>query len=270
VDHVPGDGVDANALWIVYQIKGRSGRRILRTVGLTVVYVVVVAGILLCLRACGVQPAADALARGGSARSWQFPILGAAIVLMWLLIFFVVDATLLCIQFVSRLSQDHSRWSTKRRGGTVAPRSDHDCEYLDLQIIGERTRVVQAPTYAALVVIALIVGSRSGYFDNWAFPPVIAFFVGLAVSTVILSALFLRWAAERARALAVTRLTEMRLQLPPGSREGSDIVFALERAEQYRVGALAPWSQQPIIQAILLPSGGLGAWALLNAFVFTG
>ena len=64
---------------------------------------------------------------------------------------------------------------------------------------------------------------------------------------------FHRRLAERARGQSLARLVERRLSA--NREENDDPGFAMKRVEDYHIGAFAPWSQQPGLQAILLPSG---------------
>jgi hypothetical protein len=42
------------------------------------------------------------------------------------------------------------------------------------------------------------------------------------------------------------------------------------RIEELREGAFSPFSQQPVVRAMLLPLGGLGGTALLNYLLVPG
>ena len=44
----------------------------------------------------------------------------------------------------------------------------------------------------------------------------------------------------------------------------------MRRIEELREGALSPFSQQPVVRAMLLPLGGFGGTALLNYLLVPG
>ena len=77
--------------------------------------------------------------------------------------------------------------------------------------------------------------------------------------------MLLRETAERARALALGILGDERLRLK--RREGTSveqIEALIERIQATRVGAFAPYTQQPVLKAVLLTVGTFGGPALLD------
>ena len=91
--------------------------------------------------------------------------------------------------------------------------------------------------------------------------------LGVAVLIVIGCAVALRLSAEATRAEARRRLTQ-RLLLAKGQNKGdswrSQLELVMRRIEELRDGAFSPFSQQPVVRAMLLPLGGFGGTALLS------
>jgi muramoyltetrapeptide carboxypeptidase LdcA involved in peptidoglycan recycling len=89
----------------------------------------------------------------------------------------------------------------------------------------------------------------------------------VAVLIVIACAVALRLSAEATREAARRRLTERLIQAKGNSTRGafvSQLELMLRRIEELRDGAFSPFSQQPVVRAMLLPLGGFGGTALLS------
>ena len=93
--------------------------------------------------------------------------------------------------------------------------------------------------------------------------------ITLAVAVLIVTAcvVALRLSAEATRAEARHRLTG-RLMIAKGQNSGAQSAGQLElllrRIEELHEGAFSPFSQQPLVRAMLLPLGSLGGTALLG------
>ena len=84
----------------------------------------------------------------------------------------------------------------------------------------------------------------------------------------IWAAFTLRSAAERARKQVLGRLRDRYLTCVSGgkdSQRASALKELIEEVTSVRSGAFAPISQHPVLGALLLPSGGLGVWALVES-----
>jgi muramoyltetrapeptide carboxypeptidase LdcA involved in peptidoglycan recycling len=114
----------------------------------------------------------------------------------------------------------------------------------------------------------LIVISTSPYLSSnhgRSIPAVLTMVV--AVLIVIACAVALRLSAEATRDAARRRLTERLIQAKGNSTRAafvSQLELMLRRIEELRDGAFSPFSQQPVVRAMLLPLGGFGGTALLS------
>src|SRR5262249_37632291 len=172
------------------------------------------------------------------------------------------------------------RWS-RPKGATVAAKGailPHDLlsEYLDIDFIAQATDVVGRQIYYPFIVISLLIISRSAIFDHWTWPVALLIIVGLNAGYAAFSVIYLRRTAEGARQLALKRLHDMLMSYTAiGEAEGKEAktireVTTLIQNEDR--GAFAAISQQPLVAALLLPSGSAGIWALLQFFprLFSG
>jgi hypothetical protein len=91
--------------------------------------------------------------------------------------------------------------------------------------------------------------------------------MAVAVLIVTICGVALRLSAEATRAEARRRLTE-RLMIAKGESSGAQpanqLELLLRRIEELREGAFSPFSQQPLVRAMLLPLGSFGGTALLG------
>ena len=90
---------------------------------------------------------------------------------------------------------------------------------------------------------------------------------------VTASAILLRRSAEAARETARRKLRDQIAEarsLPDGGQFASQLELLLRRVEDLREGAFSPYSQQPVVRAMLLPLGSLGGTALLEYLLVPG
>jgi hypothetical protein len=104
--------------------------------------------------------------------------------------------------------------------------------------------------------------ARSAYFDNWTWPYSLLLILCLNALWAFGAAALLRRAAEQLRTEVLTKLRSLRVASynSPERREMFDEL--IDEIRSLKKGAFAPLTQQPFIQAIILPSGGLGLLAV--------
>jgi len=139
--------------------------------------------------------------------------------------------------------------------------------------VSKRTKCITTLFYYPFLIIALIVVSRSPLFANYGrnIPDLIAMGVGVLIITVC--AVALRWTAEESRAKARRRLNQeiiVARNLNDGGHRASQLEMLLRRVEELREGAFSPFSQQPMVRAMLLPLGSFGGTALLEYLLLPG
>jgi hypothetical protein len=93
------------------------------------------------------------------------------------------------------------------------------------------------------------------------------------VLVVIACAVTLQWEAEKSRSHAL-RLLDDEILLAKKSEEwvrlAEQLDFLSRHIEKINDGAFRPYSQQPLIRAMLLPLGSFGGAALLEHFLLPG
>lgn len=270
----PGDPVQVGDLWREYLWRGQLHNRLTRCLPHAAVYIAF--GVVV-IRLLG---APHLPYRGDTAFVTDRIVLYASISAVMVLTFFVVDATRLCRRFIDLLSNTPTDWNGAAPTNLINGNSDLEAEdmgeLLDAELIASRTEVVGKLILYPFIVLFILLIARNGFFDNWDWPLSLILIFGGAATYALLCAVILRHAAEKAR-LRIVRRLRLRAyraaggngdQEAPGRTE--QLRMLLEEIEGLRRGAFAPWSKHPIVKALLLPFGGIGAVVLLDLLATVG
>jgi hypothetical protein len=264
--------------WKVYIYQGLWKARICRTlVGVTALLV-----LWIFLELVFGNPPAPA--RGGLSFWFYAIVSGLLNVTALFLTIFVADTILLCWKVITSLRKEaDTPWSEvtcvwpkatldkfSNRVGLQCADLEH---WIDLVFISKRTKCVTTLIYFPFIVVALLIVSRSRLFANYApsLPEMIVMGVGLLIVTG--SAIRLRQAAEASRAKANRRLNDQIMlarQAQGGEKRAAQLEMLLQRVQELHEGALTPFSQQPLLRAILLPLGTFGGTALAEYLLLPG
>lgn len=192
------------------------------------------------------------------------------------LLFFMVDATRQTLGLARDLSKPVAwpastleslglgAWVQHRDGqGLVGA----DIVWLDVKLIAAVTRPVGNLVWYPVVVLILIALARHPLFDAWSVPPALILVMALAVVYAIGCAWALRRAAERVREEALHQLSAALLRAQ-GRTDAKDCIEPLRTMMASviaaRDGAFRPFSQQPVVQAMLTLISSLSGLALLD------
>jgi len=205
--------------------------------------------------------------------------LDSAIILLVLvpflaLLFFMVDATRQTLALARDLEGPVSwpaqtlrslgldAWITERTGQPAGA----DIVWLDVRLIAAVTRPVGNLVWYPAVVLILIALARHPLFDAWSVPPALILVTTLAVAYAVGCAWTLRRAAERVREAAVRDLKSAiwRAQggMAPECLEALRTMLAEVLAT--RDGAFRPFTQQPVVQALLTLVSSVSGLAVLE------
>jgi hypothetical protein len=220
----------------------------------------------------------------GPISSWVDLVLLLSVVLVYVfLAFFVADAVRVCKAFVRHLASGRSKWSNEtvaRFTRDMAEASDKPLpeklstsnylrDYIDMRLIAERTEAIGGLIYYPFVILLLIICARSAIFDNWDWTTSLLVMLGVTAALIVLSAYSLRLAAEQARDIALRRLNSELLRAI--AREDATAKALLETViaavRGVTEGAYRPFTQQPIVRALLIPFGGYGGLAIIEYFL---
>ena len=254
------DEVSVSKLWGAFS-EQRTWQRTLLRVGFHAVILIVFFMALLGVR----QPLAGAY-RGYP--SYVCSLIGeySSLLALVVLTFLVVDVSLLSSKFVRKLAQRRSVWPQATLDHFREQRDCDDCvlgEWLDIQLIAQHSERIERLVYGPFVVLALLFMGRLRYIDNFPWPvPLIAFlailFIYMFGCTVLL-----RSVAEKGRRRVIQRLNDHLVSArDPDNIRKTQLTLDEIRAEAR--GAFSPFSENPIVRALLIPSGGASLLALIE------
>ncbi|MHC8381799.1 hypothetical protein [Pseudomonas sp. LB3P14] len=247
--------------WGEHCVCGSFGARMLRAILATWVFVVVTSVLFV------IWPMEGMPVRGTSMwwmMSWLIPTL-----IFQVLVFWVVDANLLLTRFIHHLSEHHAIWpgslqiEHKKTFGMLK----HPCidDWVDLQLIAKRTSAVNRLIYAPTAVMLILLASRSSLFDNWPTPPGLMISYLLTALVLLVSALSLRRAAEKARTVALQRIDAYLLQTPETTPCYAKFKMIRERVATFNTGSFSRYAEDPLIRALLMSLTGIGGSAIVDA-----
>ncbi len=191
------------------------------------------------------------------------------------LLFFMVDATRQTLKLARDL-RDPVTWPTATLDalglGAWVPARDGqregaDLVWLDVCLIGAVTRPVGNLVWYPVLVLILIALARHPLFDAWALSPALILVMGLAIVYAVGCAWALRRAAEGVREEAVRQLSAalLRAQGAPQAKECLDpLRTMLAAVVAAKDGAFRPFSQQPVVRALLTLVSSVSGLALLE------
>jgi hypothetical protein len=215
-------------------------------------------------------------------------VIQLSVLAMLLLIFFVVDATVFTYQLVSALrerapigsskepevdvaDETEARWPAGTleyfgRKFKLAPRYLDD--WITMHFVARRTEAVARLVYFPFIVISLMIVARSPVFDNWYAPTGLVLVISASVLIVVGCAILLRRSAEKLRARTIWRLSNAIIQLngegDDGRHTAAQLQAMLGQVRTFPRGAFAPYSEQPLIRALMLPLTSYGGAALVE------
>ena len=209
-------------------------------------------------------------------------LIGLSTALFFLLVAWVVDAIRLCDKFTQELSHP-DQTALARRDRTEWPPATRDrareelglpktgdaavASWISMQMIGRWTERIGPLVYYPFVTLGLMVVARSPLLANWDMPVGIYVVFGLSAAYMVIAAHTLRRLAERTRRLALENLdNEIVAATGRESDRGlaSQLKLLRDNVERMRDGAFAPFTQQPILKAFLVPVMSYGGLALLE------
>lgn len=192
------------------------------------------------------------------------------------LLFYMVDATRQTLTLARDLA-GHVLWSEENLGRVGLARwsratpgesaKSGDVDWLDVHLIARVSRPVGDLVWYPVLVLVILAFGRHSVFDAWDFPPALMIVMLIALLYVVGCAWTLRSAAERVRKTAIRNLSLARLRAQGG--QGKDACIGqldslLKAVSDEREGAFRPFSQQPVVQALLTLASSVSGLALIQ------
>lgn len=187
---------------------------------------------------------------------------------MQVLMFWVIDAILLTRAFLLDVARDKPQWpkaSLKAMQVELGLPDELATIWLHLRLVARRTRWVGTFIwYPSLVIAGMFAATFTFEYGRYRFDnnPV-TLIAGIAL--IVASVVALRRAAEAWRSVVLEKIEHRRLSLLGATPSHPDAVEQLQvltdLVTQLRDGSFAPYSEQPLVRAVLLPAVTFAATA---------
>jgi hypothetical protein len=141
-----------------------------------------------------------------------------------------------------------------------------------MHYLATRTRCITRLIYLPFIALAVLLISRSPLFDDFTTTWTLIIVQALSAAMVIGSFVSLRTAAEQARAVASDHMTAaiIAAEASGASHQAVQLEKLLSEIDGLNDGAFAPWSNQPLVKAVLLPLLTYGGTMLLHFYALPG
>jgi len=269
--------VDAGTMWLRYQEKGRLKYRLFRAVRLMAPYLLAVMALMCYL---GEDTKSIPPLESAQLRNAYVAVTWATLLAFLLLTFWTVDAACLCRWFIQRLTEGPTQYpeATLKHFSDLRGRIDRDAlaEFIDVKIIAEITERVGAMLYFPAVILFLMILAHNNFTFVWPWRPSWVVVVVCHFAVALLSVVILQNAAKRARDASVSsleaKLQQSRVAHAATERERSTLALdegekLLEEMRSLRSGAFVGFAGNPVIGALLVPSGGTVLLQLICYFL---
>ena len=218
---------------------------------------------------------------------WSHSLRVAYMICVWLavmsflvLTFWTVDAAYLCRWLIQRLTEGPTRYpeATLNHFSDQRGRVEHNAlaEYIDVKIIAEITERVGSMLYFPAIILFLILLAHNNFTFMWPWRVSWGIVVLCHFAVAVLSVVVLQSAAKRARDASVasleTKLQQARAAHVVTERERSSLGIdeaekMLDEMRSLRSGAFVGLAGNPVVGALLVPSGGTVLVQLIQRFL---
>jgi len=244
-------------------------------------YVLFSVGLLLLL------PPPNDPHRGWLNRLTSSIVLVAAVLLSVALLWFVINATRLCIKLGEVILKEDSDWPVQTLKETAAdlgidpglvlsPGSTINLalerslkQLVDVQFLARRTTVLEGLIYEAAFAYFLLFLSRNPFFDQYVMSWFLILIFTVALLGVLGSATWLRFAARKARQVAQEKVRERLKQLrldysiacdgEPPRAEAEALEKIAQAVADVKTGAFSSFGDDPVVRVAVMILGGIGA-----------
>lgn len=251
---------DIEHVWCRYREAGRWRHRIPRILVMLLLYWAAQYIILKILGEGNFIRAnhCEGLCRGSFSEIVDEWMLSISVAIAVVLNLSVLDAALLCRRWIRVFMGTTNKWPPAFEQDMGLPSSESLAKALELsrlELIGQRTEVVNRLIRYPFIVLLVMTVARNHVFDNWDFPLPIAFVWGINVLLAVTAALLLSLAAEQARTKAQASLGKLHrrdvARGEDGKVQANLAAHVRDEIESIGRGAFMPLWQQPIVESSL-------------------
>lgn len=253
---------DATGAWHEHMYQSSPAARMVRVALMTTLFLIF-GGVLVQ----GVFRPPHVPYRGAWTAMIDQALLWPVVILVLAMLFAIVDEIRLCDKFSSGLARSsRTEWPEPTLARFREERDVPDemlTRWVDVRLIADWTAVMAPLVYYPAVVIVLMLVSRSTLLDAWDMPVGLLLVFVLSAVYTLACALTLRRVAERTRAGCVEGLGDAIFRATGQLDAHRPLIERLkllkDEVASIRRGAFVPFTQQPVVRAILLAiSSGAG------------
>ncbi|SER28222.1 hypothetical protein SAMN05421690_101645 [Nitrosomonas sp. Nm51] len=217
-------------------------------------------------------------ARGAASHRVNELILSAVVLLYLVLIFTIADITHLSSHFIMLLRKNEVMWPREvldiyiNKYG-VSQNEDLAKNKLKMDMISRLAGDVNSFIYYPFMILFLLILSRSHYFDNWHYTPLLFMIISFTAVIALGSAIRLRKAAINARDDYLEKLNFCYWQsIARDAQQKNDamhhgIRLLTEEVKNLNTGPFQPIGRHPIVLSLLMPLGSVGGLYLIEYFL---
>jgi hypothetical protein len=236
-------------LWPQYYRYGCIDHRVSRVVGIWLFFAIIETILIYLL------PPWPLPCRGPTCNwaSWTGVI---SFVVIMILLFFVLDAVRVSYYWIQKLRNQHPLLTDGITGIGYFNTFNRQARNNALQsleeiveVVAERTRVVDGLIYYPMLCIMLMLIAKITYFDNQDFPLSKGITFAASISLPFFSGFILRYKAEQ---LKLSVIKSVRTLGKDNRCDPEKIAKAIERINDINDGAFQPMSEQPVMRALLI------------------
>jgi hypothetical protein len=249
-----------------YLYRGIWTKRWLRVLVATFVFILVLRGLeWLGFSLFAGVPWAVTQARKHGIEGW---IAFACFTMMQVLIFWVIDAILLTRAFLLDVARDEPAWpadALAKMQTELGLPGDLASIWLNLRLLARRTGwVSNFIWYPSLVIAGMFAATFTVEYGRYRFDTNPVTFIA-SIVLIVGCIVVLREGAEGWRSEVLAKLSNRRLILlaavPPNTVAVTQLQVLIDLVTQLHDGAFAPYSEQPLVRAVLLPAVTFAATA---------
>jgi hypothetical protein len=181
-----------------------------------------------------------------------------------LLLFFILDAVRLSFYWIQKLRKLHpllrDKITPEHFAAFAAAKKNSPLKSLEniVNVVAERTRVVDKLIYYAMFCIMLMLFAKITYFDNQDFPLSKGITFAASISLLFFSGFMLRYAAKQLK-LSIKKSIENLGK--NNNRIQPEVDATIKRIDAIDEGAFQPMLEQPVMQALLIILASVGLFA---------
>jgi len=213
-------------------------------------------------------------ARGKTGFDTNNVILYLAVALYIVLIFFIADITHLSNHFIWLLRENKMViWPEKILQDYCYDYglSRNEARYkLHMDLVSQLTGAVNTFIYYPFIILFLLILSRSHYFDNWHYTPLLFILIGFTVIIALVSAIRLRKGALDTRIYILEKLDEMSWYALTKDNQSQNKLSSVRlekliyEIKNLQTGLFLPLLQQPIVHSVFISFSGVGGLHLID------